>query len=80
MTDMLQELCIRYAKDFDLLFEHDTNPIDLFCKQRDAEQQRRLLSQLTEFHAGALAGRNSIRDLTSMGMEYIPADQRDTKI
>lgn len=40
MTDMLQEHCIRYTQDFDLLFEHDTDPIDLFCQQHDAEQQK----------------------------------------
>ena len=77
MSTMLQELCQLYTQDFDLIFQRDTDPIDLFCQQHNIQAQEELLSQLKEFYEGILSGRKSIRDLINMGLEYTPGTERN---
>jgi hypothetical protein len=76
MNDMLRELCELYTQDFDLVFQRDTDPVDLFCKQHNLQAQQELLGQLKEFYDGVLSGRNSIGDLVEMGLEYVPEGDR----
>ena len=74
MGTMLQALCELYMQDFDLVFQRETDPIDLFCQQHDARDQKELLARMRRFHEGVLSGENSLNDLRAMGLEYIPGD------
>ena|SRR6185437_1594377 len=79
MSTMLQQLCELYTQDFDLIFQRDTDPIDLFCQQHNIQVQTELLSQLKEFYESVLSGRESVRDLINMGLEYVPGAERDPR-
>ena len=72
---MLRELCMLYVQDFDVVFERDTDPLDLFCKQHNKRAQEHLLNELRSFCSDVLAGRRSVRDLVGMGLEYMPGDE-----
>lgn len=75
MATMLRELCMLYIQDFDVVFERETDPIDLFCEQHSRQAQEQLLDELRRYHADLRSGRRSIKDLVSMGMEYMPGDE-----
>src|SRR5271166_6449396 len=47
MMTMLQELCKFYTQDFDMIFERDTDPIDLFCQQDPVDAQEVLLDEFS---------------------------------
>lgn len=76
---ILQKFCQLYGQDFDLIFDQDTDPIDLFCQQHSLQAQEELLGQLKDFYEGVLPGRNSIRDLVEMGLEYVPEGDRSLR-
>ncbi len=76
MSRVPHEFWMLYLQDFDLVFEKDTDPIDMFCQQHDERDQRELLRHLTDFYAGVLLGRRSIRELVAMGLEYMPGDEQ----
>lgn len=80
MATILEKFCELYTQDFDLVFEQDTDPVDLFCQQHSVQDQMMLLRQLRDFYEGVLVGRKSIRHLASMGLEYIPGNDRDPKV
>jgi hypothetical protein len=71
----LEELCQHYSQDFDVIFERETDPIDLFCQQHDRGAQRELLHEMTEFYEGVLSGKKSMLDLINMGLEYVPGNR-----
>lgn len=75
MSSYLEALCQHYGQDFDLVFEKDTDPIDLFCRQHDVKAQQELLREMVEFYEGTQCGRNSLADLVSMGLEYRPGNR-----
>lgn len=76
---ILEKFCQLYTQDFDLVFERDTDPVDLFCQQHSPQDQMLLLQQLRDFYTGVLAGRKSIRHLESLGLEWAPGDDPDSK-
>ena len=76
MSAMLREFCRLYVQDFDVVFEHDTDPIDLFCQQHSRKAQEQLLDDLRGFCADVLAGRRSLGDLVDLGLEYMPGDEQ----
>jgi hypothetical protein len=76
----LEEFWRLYNQDFDLIFARDTDPIDLFCQQHNEQAQRALLRELNSFYDGVLCGRNSVRDLVKMGLEYVPSDDENPAI
>ena len=77
MTILLQKLCELYVRDFDLVFQQGSDPVDLFCQQHDARDQRAWLGQVKGFHKEVLLGKKSIKDLRKMGLEYVPDDEPD---
>ena len=46
MSRPLETLFEMYVQDFDIIFEYDTHPIDLFCKQHTVEEQRHRLQDM----------------------------------
>jgi hypothetical protein len=74
MSKHLERLCQHYSQDFDLIFERETDPIDLFCQQHGLEDQRELLREMIAFYEGAVSGKSSLTDLVNMGLEYVPGD------
>jgi hypothetical protein len=79
MNAMLKTLCELYSQDFDLIFEQDTDPIDMFCEQHSLADQEALLRQMKDFYHGVLLGKNSIRDLVGLGLEYVPEGDRSLR-
>ena len=59
-------------QDFDLVFEHVTDPVDLFCSQHDVAEQNHLVAEMKEFYEEVVQGKKSITDLYAKGLEYIP--------
>jgi hypothetical protein len=79
MMKMLQELCKLYMQDFDCVFQHFTDPIDLFCQQHRLQPQRVLLNRLEEFYRESLTETTSIDDLVKIGLEYVPGTERESQ-
>jgi hypothetical protein len=73
---MLREFWRLYVQDFDVVFERNTDPIDLFCQQHSRQAQEELLDELRGFCAEVLAGRRSVADLVNLGLEYMPGDEQ----
>ena len=80
MGAMPRKLCELYMQDFDLVFQQETDPIDLFCQQHDVSDQKKLLAQMKSFYEGILSGKNSLNDLREMGLEYVPSDDLDPAV
>jgi len=80
MSSLLEELFIAYGQDFDLVFTNETEPIDLFCQQHVRAEQKQLISDLEQLHEDVLAGRKTLLDIRSLGLEYVPNGERDASI
>jgi hypothetical protein len=65
-----------YVQDFDIVFECDTDPIDLFCQQHTIEEQRQLLQDMRKLCDDLIHGRATLRTITSLGLEYVPEGNR----
>ena len=77
MSNLLEAFFIMYAQDFDLVFTHDTDPIDLFCQQHALGEQRQLSLELRNLYEDVKAGRKTLRDVKNLGLEYLPNGERD---
>jgi len=76
MANVPHEFWMLYIQDFDLVFDRDIDPVDLFCQQHDERDQQELLRHLTDFYAGVLSGQRSIQELVDLGLEYVPGDEQ----
>jgi len=72
MSHLLEKLFEMYTQDFDIVWEKDTDPIDLFCLQHTAQQQTQLLSEMKDLYQDVLSGQKTLRDIINMGLEYVP--------
>jgi hypothetical protein len=72
MSRLLEDLFKWYVQDFDIVFERDTDPIDVFCQQHTDDEQRQLLKELRELYDDVLHGRASMRTILDMGLGYVP--------
>lgn len=80
MSNLLEAFFIMYGQDFDLVFTHDTEPIDLFCQQHTLAEQNQLLSDLEILHADVLAGTKNLGEIRALGLEYLPDGERDAGV
>lgn len=79
MYQKLPDLLQLYSQDFDLIFQRDTDPIDYYCAQHSAQEQGDLLTEMNEVYQEVLRGEKSISDFVSMGLEYVPGEDRSPK-
>jgi hypothetical protein len=80
MSSLLEDFFIMYGQDFDLVFTHDTEPIDLFCQQRTLAEQKQLLLDLEKVREDVLLGKKTLSDIRSLGLESVPNGERDASV
>lgn len=69
-----------YVQDFDVIFERDTDPIDLFCMQHSAQVQKQLLQEMKDFYQEVLAGKKRLKNIVNMGLGYLPWNDHSPEV
>ena len=80
MSGLLEQLFVMYGQDFDIVFSHDTDPIDLFIAQHTLPERAALLQEMKALFNDLLTKEKSVRDIKNMGLEYFPEGNRSPEV